>query len=292
MMRITRIAASEGPESLRVEGRLTQETVEELRMACDSVLAERKRVKLDVSGLQFIDPRGVVLLRGLEQDGAEVSGGSGFVTELLRGPVPEPATSDGESALVARLRANDPEAFEVLVRRYGARMLALARRFVGNDENARDVVQEAFLAAFRSIDGFAGAARLSTWLHRIVVNTALMKLRSRRRRPEEPIDDLLPRFDETGHWSEPPSEWETPAETLAGRRETRAIVRRAIDRLPAAYRSVLLLRDIEERDMNETAELLGITPNAAKVRLHRARQALRTLLERELAAPKRRAVPA
>src|SRR5262249_14100424 len=139
-----------------------------------------------------------------------------------------------------------------------------------------------FLAAFRAIDTFAGAARLSTWLHRIVLNAALMKLRSRRRRREEPIDDLLPRFDEDGYWAEPASGWDTSSDVLLERQETRAMVRNPIDRLPANYRSVLLLRDIEELDTDEVASLLGVTSNAVKTRLHRARQALRTLLEREL----------
>jgi len=201
-------------------------------------------------------------------------------------PVSSPAaTPDDETPLVTGLRAGDPQAFERLVRRYGGRMLATARRIVGNDELARDVVQDAFLAAFKAMDGFAGAARLSTWLHRIVVNAALMKLRSRRRRPEESIEDLLPRFDETGHFAEAPTTWDGPTDEALERAETRAIVRRAIDELPPNYRTILVLRDIEELDTDETAATLGISPNAVKTRLHRARQALRTLLERRLADP-------
>jgi RNA polymerase sigma-70 factor, ECF subfamily len=287
MMRITRIEADEGVETLRVEGRLTHETVEELRMACEGALSERSSLQLDVSGLQYVDPTGVALLHGLERNGTHLEGRSGFLSELLRDREQATATpqavptSDGESALVERLRGGDQQAFEVLVRQYGGRMLAIARRFVGTDEDARDVVQEAYLAAFRAIDTFAGAARLSTWLHRIVVNAALMKLRTRRRRPEESIDGLLPRFDDTGHWAEPVSNWETSTDTLVERQETRAMVRNAIDQLPPNYRTVLLLRDIEELDTEETASLLGVTPNAVKTRLHRARQALRTLLQRE-----------
>jgi RNA polymerase sigma-70 factor (ECF subfamily) len=290
MMRVTRIAAGEGIETLRVEGRLTHETVEELRMACESVLTTHRSLHLDVAGLQFVDPTGIDLLHGLERQGARLGGCSGFVGELLRErsqTTPAAASArapahDGDAALVERLRGNDPQAFEVLVRQNGGRMLATARRFVGSDEDARDVTQEAFLAAFRAIDGFAGTARLSTWLHRIVINTALMKLRSRRRRREESIEGLLPRFDEDGHWAEPASTSETSTEALVEREQTRTMVRKAIDRLPANYRSVLLLRDIEELDTEETASLLGLTPNAVKIRLHRARQALRTLLQAEL----------
>jgi RNA polymerase sigma-70 factor, ECF subfamily len=285
MMRITRIVPDEGVETLRVEGRLTHETVEELRMACEGALTERSFLQLDVSGLQYVDPTGVALLHGLERNGARLGGRSAFLGELLRDR--EQATTtprsvptfDDDSQLVERIRRGDHQAFETLVRLYGGRMLATARRFVGRDEDAaRDIVQQSYLAAFRAIDTFAGAARLSTWLHRIVVNTALMKLRSQRRRPEESIDDLLPRFDETGQWADPASQLDTSTDTLLERQETRTMVRNAIDQLPPNYRNVVLLRDIEELDTDEVASMLGVTPNAVKTRLHRARQALRTLL--------------
>jgi RNA polymerase sigma-70 factor (ECF subfamily) len=294
MMRITRIVADEGVETLRVEGRLTHETVEELSMACEAALTERSPLQLDVSGLQYVDPTGVALLHRLERNGTRVGGRSAFLGELLRDreqatAIPRPvATSDGDSDLVARIRRGDHQAFETLVRRYGGRMLATARRFVRNEEAARDIVQEAYLCAFRAIGTFAGAAQLSTWLHRIVVNTALMKLRSQRRRPEESIDDLLPRFDETGAWAEPGSPCDTSTHTLLERHETRAMVRNAIDQLPPNYRNVILLRDLEELDTDETATLLGVTPNAVKTRLHRGRQALRTILQRELSKGSRR----
>ena len=288
MMRVTRIAADDGGESLRVEGRLTHETVEELRMACEAMLADGRSFDLDVSGLRFVDPAGVTLLRGLERRGTRLGGCSGFVGELLRERTAAAAPTR-DTALVARLRDGDAEAFEVLVREHGGRMLATARRFVGSEDDARDVLQEAFLSAFRAIDGFAGSAQLSTWLHRIVVNTALMRLRSRRRRREESIDGLLPRFDEDGHFVEPVAPWDAATDELMEREETRAMVRKAIDRLPTNYRTVLLLRDVEELDTDETAAMLGVTANAVKTRLHRARQALRTLLERELAGPVRAA---
>jgi RNA polymerase sigma-70 factor, ECF subfamily len=292
MLRATRIEIGGGLEALRVEGRLTHETAEELRLACEATLASQGSLELDVAGLRFVDPAGVDVLRGLEERGAHLAGGSLFVRELLRDETqrPEPpegvgAAGDGptrpDAALVAGLRANDPQALETVIREYGGRMLATARRFVGSDEDAKDVTQSAFLAALRALDGFTGSAQLSTWLHRIVVNAALMKLRSRRRRPEGSIEDLLPRFAEDGHWAEPQSHWETSVDAQIDRRRTRAVVRAAIERLPAAYRSVLLLRDIEERDTDETAALLGLKPNAVRTRLHRARQALRTLLQQE-----------
>lgn len=183
-----------------------------------------------------------------------------------------------ESALLSRLRTGEASAFEELVRTQGGRLLTVARRLLRCEEDARDAVQESFLAASRSLARFEGGCRLSTWLHRIVVNTALMKLRTRRRRPEESIEELLPGFLEDGHHAVHQGEWAAPAHELLERSETRALVRQAIDGLPESYRTVLLLRDIEELDTSEVAELMGLSPNAVKTRLHRARQALRGLL--------------
>jgi RNA polymerase sigma-70 factor (ECF subfamily) len=187
--------------------------------------------------------------------------------------------------LIAALRAGDECAFEAMVRLYGGRLLAVARRFTRNEDDARDVLQSAYLSAFRALSDFEGTCQLSTWLHRIVVNTALMKLRSRRRRPEESIETLLPAFREDGHHVEQFSDWSTPADRLIEREETRVTVRNCIDQLPDNYRLVLTLRDIEERPTQEVADLLGLTTTAVKVRLHRARQALSTLLQREYAQP-------
>jgi RNA polymerase sigma-70 factor (ECF subfamily) len=189
-----------------------------------------------------------------------------------------------EQMQVASLRAGDERAYEKLVRENGGRMLATARRLLRNEEDARDAVQDAFVSAFRALPGFAGQARLSTWLHRITVNAALMKLRSRRRRPEALIVDLLPRFEADGsHMPEQEAPASGPDATVE-RRQTRELLNRALDQLPDAYRNVLILRDVEELDTEETARMLGTTPGAVKTRLHRAHQALRTLLERELRA--------
>jgi len=183
-----------------------------------------------------------------------------------------------EPALVAALRAGHEWAFEIMVRVYGGRLIAVARRFMRSDEDAQDVVQSAYVNALRALHDFENTAQLSTWLHRIVVNTALMKLRSQRRRPEESIEALLPAFGEDGHHVEQFSEWSAPADRLLEREETRAVVRACIEALPDGYRLVLILRDIEELSTQETAERLGITATAVKVRLHRARQALCALL--------------
>jgi RNA polymerase sigma-70 factor (ECF subfamily) len=185
---------------------------------------------------------------------------------------------DDEATLIAQLRAGDEAAFEQVVRQYGGRLLAVARRIVGTEEDARDVVQDAFMNAFKSLDRFEGNAKLSTWLHRIAVNAALMKLRTRKRKPEQPIDSMLPGFNEEGHFEERFQSWEEPVDKALEREENRELVRRQIDALPDSYRTVLVLRDIEGLDTEETANMLGLSVNATKIRLHRARQALRTML--------------
>ncbi|MGE0821603.1 MAG: sigma-70 family RNA polymerase sigma factor [Candidatus Binatia bacterium] len=192
-------------------------------------------------------------------------------------------SDDDEVSLLAGLRANNPQAFERLVRTHSSHLLAVTRRLLRSEEDARDALQDAFLSAFRALHTFEEGSLLSTWLHRIAVNAALMKLRIRKRRPEESIEDLLPKFTEDGHREDghrgnPTKPWKNP-DALLERQETRAIVREGIDRLPETYRTVLLLRDIEELDTEEAAQMLGISPNAVKIRLHRARQALRTLLD-------------
>src|SRR5438045_1859361 len=115
--------------------------------------------------------------------------------------------TDDEAQLVAGLRARDERVFEQLVRDYGGRMLAVARKFLPNEEDARDAVQDAFLSAFKAIDQFQGQSRLSTWLHRIVINAALAKLRGRRSRDQRSIDDLLPKYLGDGHQADPAVEW-------------------------------------------------------------------------------------
>jgi RNA polymerase sigma-70 factor (ECF subfamily) len=162
-------------------------------------------------------------------------------------------------------------------------MLAVARRILGNDDDAGDAVQEAFLSAFRSLDRFEGGSKLSTWLHRITVNASLMKLRRDRRKPMRAIEDLLPQFSDAGRRATWNRGVPTGDEVLRSE-ETRALVRRKIDELPDDYRIVLVLRDIEGLDTQQTATYLDITPAAVKTRLHRARQALRTLLAEELAS--------
>lgn len=196
---------------------------------------------------------------------------------------------DGEAALLVRLRAGDRAAYRVLVQRHGGRLLAVARRLLRDEEDARDAVQDALLSAYRGLGLFEGQCRLSTWLHRIAVNAALMKLRARPKTAalddeERAIEALQPAFEADGHTVMSASGWSEGADTALMRERRRALVRACIDKLPDSYRAVLILRDIEELDTEEVAELLAITTTNVKVRLHRARLALRELLDPHLRA--------
>jgi RNA polymerase sigma-70 factor (ECF subfamily) len=191
-------------------------------------------------------------------------------------PFEVPETDD--AALVARLRADDESAYDEVVRRFGPRMLSVSRRLLPQEQDAQDAVQDAFLSAFRSINSFQGDAKLATWLHRIVVNAALMKLRTKRRKPESAIDDLMPRYNEEGY-RQTSGDWRITHDTAVQTSEIREQVLHAIDQLPELYREILLLRDIEELSTEETARQLEITEGAVKTRLHRARLALRELLD-------------
>jgi RNA polymerase sigma-70 factor (ECF subfamily) len=184
-----------------------------------------------------------------------------------------------EAALLSRMQAGDNAAFEACVRTHCTRLLVVARRILRNEEDAHDAVQETFLAAFQQIGGFQGMSSLGTWLHRIAVNAALGRLRKLQRHPEQSIEALLPHFGEGEHQIDPPAPWKDASEVILQQQESRELVQQCISKLPDAYRTVLLLRDIEGMDTEETATMLGTSPGVVKTRLHRARQALRTLLD-------------
>jgi RNA polymerase sigma-70 factor (ECF subfamily) len=194
-----------------------------------------------------------------------------------------------EAELLAALQAGEPQAYERFVRAHVARVKAVAVRYLRNEEDANDVVQETFLSAFKAIPRFEGKSQLSTWLHRIAVNAALMKLRTLERKGEasleEDVDELLPKFVGFGAHATPQRSFGELPEDGMMRQETQFFVHECIDKLPAMYRTALLLRDIEGYENDELAKHLGITVNAAKIRVHRARQALRTLLEPRFAEP-------
>jgi len=212
---------------------------------------------------------------------SESAGVPGNDKRFFSPPKAKPPSAD--AILLAGLRSGNEHAFEEMVRRFGGRLLATARRYLRSEADACDVLQDAFLCAFKSIDTFKGDSQLSTWLHRILLNSALMRLRAKRSCAEADgiqIDELLACFDIAGDWIDERSHSLFP-HVLFEASETRAMVRRCIDLLPDNYRIVLILRDIEELATEEIASLLDLTPSNVKVRLHRARQALKVLLERD-----------
>ncbi len=191
-----------------------------------------------------------------------------------------PAESNvDEQELVEGLRARDPKAYRVLIERYGPMVLGVTRRFLRDEADARDCVQETFLSVYRSADRFEGRARLQTWLRRIATNAALMRIRSRRSRPEDAIDPQGPTYDEFAFREGPRRANALTPDEILERAETTDLVRRAVDRLPEPYRAVLLLRDIEGHSTAEAAEMLDVSEGTVKTRLHRARTRLKEQLE-------------
>ena len=160
-----------------------------------------------------------------------------------------------------------------------ARMMAVAIRILKDISLAEDAVQQAFGKVHEKYDTFEGRADLATWIHRITVNEALMILRRTRRLNETSIDDLLPEFDQSGcRIATTPGDASTPEQELQSR-QTRNVVKAMIDKLPTQYRIVLVLRDIEDMTTDEVAVALDISVANVKTRLHRARSALKRLLE-------------
>ncbi|WP_419910189.1 sigma-70 family RNA polymerase sigma factor [Hoeflea sp.] len=184
-----------------------------------------------------------------------------------------------DAEAIAAIANADPAATERFVRSHAGWMLAVATRIVRDAHHAEDAVQNAFAKVFDNIGSFDGRSALKTWIHRIVVNESLMLLRKDKRSQTVAIDELQPVFDNSGCRIE--DRWttmETP-ESLLVQSDIRAQVNGKIDLLPDNYRIILVLRDIEEMTTQEVAQLLDISEANVKVRLHRARAALKQLLE-------------
>lgn len=199
---------------------------------------------------------------------------------------PRKAENGTERALVAMLRLGDPVALEALMTRYAGRVYRVAHGICRNQADAEEVVQDVFLTLYRKIDSFEGKSALWTWLFRVATNAALVKRRGKRVEVEVSLEQHLPTWLTDGHragdrpfvvrdWSGTPE-----ADLLSG--ETRAILHRAIDGLPADYRAVLVLRDVEGLSNEEVAEVIGESVACVKSRLHRARMAIREQMTRHL----------
>jgi RNA polymerase sigma-70 factor (ECF subfamily) len=209
-----------------------------------------------------------------------------------------PALTDEERELLAALRRGEEAAFARLVTSLHGSMLRVAMVHLGDRSAAEEVVQEAWVGVLRQLDRFEGRSSLKTWVLRIVGNQAKTRaVRERRSVPfsalaaagqeaDEPAvepDRFLPAGHRwAGHWASPPRSWREIPEELLLSRESMGEIRVAIDRLPAAQRQVLVLRDVEGLSAAEACELLGLTEGNQRVLLHRGRAKVRAALERYL----------
>ncbi len=183
-----------------------------------------------------------------------------------------------EASLVARTREGDAKAFGVLVRQYEGKIFRLAQHITQNREDAEDVLQETFLKAFEHLDQFQGNSKFYTWIVRIAVNQALMKLRKRKSDKTVSIDETIDTGEDTV--TREIAAWDESPEQRYSREEMQSILSSAIDSLAAPYRAVFMLRDMEDLSTEETAEALDLSVPAVKSRLLRARLQLRDKLTR------------
>lgn len=197
-----------------------------------------------------------------------------------------PECTDRE--LVNQIRAGNWAAFEELVDRYGDQFHRLAWSYTKSDADAQDVVQMAFLKIYRNLEGFRGDAKFKNWAYRIVVNTALSRLRKEKRRREVALDDVSPDFDDASDHvassaaSITLAEWRTRADEAVENRELRQKIIGAVDALEPKYQSIFLLYEVEGLSLDEISEVVDLTVPGVKSRLHRARLFLRASLERYL----------
>jgi RNA polymerase sigma-70 factor (ECF subfamily) len=188
-------------------------------------------------------------------------------------PADAPATLSDEE-VVARVLAGDTSLFEILMRRYNQRLFRVARGILADDAEAEDVIQEAYVRAFRELAGFRGEARFSTWLTRIACHEALARARKRRR-----LVSLAP--INGGEPPDPPSEASGPERQLENR-ELHAVLREAVELLPDPLRAVFCLREIEGLSTEQTADALDLSIENVRVRLHRAKRGLRQTLDERI----------
>jgi len=188
------------------------------------------------------------------------------------------ATDD--STLARRVAEADHHAFEILMRRYNGRLFRVARAILKDDGEAEDALQDAYLHAYKHISGFRGDAQLSTWLTRIVVNESLMRLRRRKR---DSVVEPFERRQDAPEVQVADERAESPAGATL-RAEVRQLLERRIDELPVAFRTVFVMRDVNDLSVQETAECLGIPEATVRTRLFRARALLRESLARDVDA--------
>jgi len=292
------IDESEQRVRLGLEGWLVGPWVDELRKESEQQLSEAKALRLDLAKVLFVDPRGVALLRELAAREVEYVNCSSFLRQQLEeatifGPdavadmcelksVPAPlakfdARVARERELIERVLAGEKDLFYELIRPCERGVFLAAAAILGNDADAEDAAQEAFLKAYRNLDRFRQESKFSTWLIQIAINNARMKLRKDRCLVYTAIDagqetsegDYIP--TDFADWREIPSE-------ALEQSELREALNKALNSLPEKYRIVLILRDVQQMSIAETAKALGISKENVKTRTSRARLQMRDRL--------------
>jgi len=298
MLRISTIDESEERVRLVLEGWLVGPWVDELRKESEQQLSEAKALQVDLAKVLFVDPRGVALLRELAGRQVEYVNCSSFLSQHLREatvwgtvtiaddreldsaqtPIPKLNSKVArERKLIERVLAGENEFFYELIRPYERGVFLAAASILGNDTDAEDVVQEAFLKAYRGLARFRQESKFSTWLIQIAINDARMKLRKDRRCLYKAIDaggetcegDYVP--TDFADWREIPSK-------ALEQSELREALNQALNSLPEKYRTVLILRDVQQMSIAETAKALGISKENVKTRTSRARLQMRDRL--------------
>jgi RNA polymerase sigma-70 factor (ECF subfamily) len=186
-----------------------------------------------------------------------------------------------DACLVERALDDDYRAFEALVLRYEEQFHRLAWSYVKSDSDAQDVVQSAFLKIYRKLDTFRGDARFKNWAYRIVINTALSRIRKRNTRSEVALEDVNPNFEEDEELATTSvQQWKVRADEAAENQQLRKLIVDAVDELEQKYETVFLLYEVEGLSMEEISDVVDLSVGGVKTRLHRARLHLRATLER------------
>src|SRR5215472_7609970 len=298
MLRISMINESEECVQLALEGWLVGPWVDERRKESEQQLFEAKARRLDLAKVLFVDPAGVALLRELAGRQVEYVNCSSFLNQQLeeatifgpgavddvrelnsvQTPIPEfDAKVARERELIKRVLAGEKDLFYELIRPCERGVFLAAASILGNDADAEDAAQEAFLKAYRNLDRFRQESKFSTWLIQITINNARMKLRKDRRHLYASIDagqettegDYIP--TDFADWREIPSE-------ALEQSELREALNKALNSLPEKYRIVLILRDVQQMSIAETAKALSISEENVKTRTSRARLQMRDRL--------------
>jgi len=185
---------------------------------------------------------------------------------------------EAEEVLVRELQAGNLEAYDKIAELYQKKIYALSFNLTRNQMDAQDITQEVLLTIYKKVDTFQGKSAFSSWVYRITLNAAYMRLRSKKKEPNVSLDDLLPSYNGAGFQQEKIQDWSENTESLLFDNETKETIQKAVDQLPEKEKVVFILRDVEGLSTEKVSEILDLTVPAVKSRLHRARLFLRKKL--------------